>query len=64
MKRNAYIGKQKNIGFSFRALSDDDLEELHLATLEILEHQGIFIEDEEALDILDGGAPELTKNRK
>ena len=41
----------------FRILSDSQLEELHLATLQILERTGVAFECQEALDILaDAGA--------
>ena len=41
----------------FRILSDEQIEELHLATLQILEQAGIAFECQEAIDILgDAGA--------
>ena len=33
-----------------------EIDDIHLATLEVLEHTGVFVEDDEPLDILtDGG---------
>ncbi|MCK4580646.1 MAG: trimethylamine methyltransferase family protein, partial [Dehalococcoidia bacterium] len=41
----------------FRILSDSQLEELHLATLQIMERTGVAFQCQEALDILaDAGA--------
>ena len=36
----------------FRVLSEDQIYEIHLATLEILERTGVWVESEEALDLL------------
>ncbi len=55
MKRNPKIGKRSGIGLTFRVLSDDDLDNIHAATLEILWKTGIFVEDEKALEVFDGG---------
>ena len=55
MKRNPKIGKRSGTGLTFRVLSDDDLHEIHEATLEILWKTGIFVEDEKALEVFDGG---------
>ena len=42
-------------GLRLSVFTDDELEEIHLATLEILEKTGIYVEDDEALAIFDGG---------
>jgi trimethylamine--corrinoid protein Co-methyltransferase len=48
----------------FRLLSDDQLEALHLATLEILARTGVAIECQEALDILaEAGADVSDRDR-
>ncbi len=36
----------------FRLLSDKQIEELHMATLQILERAGVSFADKEAIDIL------------
>jgi trimethylamine--corrinoid protein Co-methyltransferase len=38
----------------FRVLTDDDLADIHLGTLEVLERTGVFVEDEEAREIFTG----------
>ena len=40
-------------GFSLNVFTDDELNEIHLATLEVLEKTGLFVEDEEALTFLE-----------
>ncbi len=57
MRRNILAGRKSHGGFSLNSLSDDECYEVHLATLEVLEKTGMFVEDEQALEILgDNGA--------
>lgn len=42
-------------GFGFNVFGDDELDKIHLATLEIMRTTGLYVGDDEALDILDGG---------
>ena len=49
---------------SLKIFTDDELYEIHLATLEVLQKTGLFIEDEEALDILDGGGAIVDPKKK
>lgn len=56
MKRNLHAGRNRNAGLSLNVFSDDEVQDIHLATLEVLERTGIWVELEEALDIFrDGG---------
>ena len=55
MKRNLHAGKKLSGGFSVNVFTEDELYEIHLATLEVLQKTGIFVEDQEALDVFDGG---------
>ena len=64
MKRNLHAGKRLSGGFSLNVFSEDELYEIHLATLEVMQKTGLFVDDEEALDIFDGaGALVDRKNR-
>ena len=54
MKRNAHAGRARREGVEFRVLTDDDLADIHLGTLEVLERTGVFVEDEEAREIFAG----------
>ena len=54
MRRNAHAGRARRDGCEFRVLTDDDLADIHLGTLEVLERTGVFVEDEEAREIFAG----------
>ena len=57
MKRNIHAGKVLNSGIGLPFFSDDELEEIHLATLEVLENTGVFVEAPDALALFeDAGA--------
>lgn len=64
MKRNQRAGGLQSGGLSLRVFTPDELEDIHLATLEVLERTGVFVEDAEALDILDGGGARVDKATK
>ena len=53
MKRNLHAGRQLGSGLSLNILTDDELQEIHYGTLEVLNETGIFVEDEAALDRFD-----------
>jgi trimethylamine--corrinoid protein Co-methyltransferase len=55
MKRSLKSGKRRNSGFSLNVMTDDEVREIHLATLEVLKDTGVFVESEEALAIFDDG---------
>ena len=55
MKRNLHAGKSRGGGFSLHTFTDDELYEIHLATLEVLDKTGVFVENEAAVEILVGG---------
>ena len=64
MKRNLHAGKRQSGGLGLKIFTDDELYEIHLATLEVLQETGLFIEDEEALEILDGGGAIVDPKKK
>ena len=47
-------------GPQFRLMSDDQLEDLHQATLQILERTGVTIECQEAIELLDGAGADVS----
>ncbi len=56
LKRNPFAGRSRTSGLSLNVFSDDEVQEIHLATLEVLERTGVWVELDEALDIFsDGG---------
>jgi len=40
MKRSLHAGKKQSEGFGLNLFSDDELSEIHLATLEVLQYTG------------------------
>jgi len=44
--------------------TDDELYEIHLATLEVMEKTGLLFDDEEALEVLDGGGAVIDKKNR
>ena len=64
MKRNLHAGRNLNAGLSLTILTDDELEEIHLGTLELLEKTGLFIEDDRALDFFEKGNARVDRDKK
>jgi len=55
MKSSLKNGKNRISEFSINALTDEGVHKIHLATLDILKNTGLFVENEEALEVLHGG---------
>jgi trimethylamine--corrinoid protein Co-methyltransferase len=56
VKRNLFAGRRRSGGIGLDVFTDDEVQDIHLATLEVLERTGVWVEIDEALDILsDGG---------
>jgi trimethylamine--corrinoid protein Co-methyltransferase len=55
MKRNLFAGRPRSGGLSVSVFTEAELDDIHLATLEVLERTGVFVEDDEPLDIFAGG---------
>lgn len=64
MRRNLHAGKKPSGGLGFTVFTEDELYEIHLATLEVLENTGLFFDDEEALAVLDGGGAVIDKKSR
>jgi trimethylamine--corrinoid protein Co-methyltransferase len=64
MGRGLQAGYKKLGGFGLNALSDDELEEIHLATLEVLQDTGVQVHCDEALDVFDGGGAIVDRKTK
>lgn len=61
MKRGFQAGLDERRGFSLNMFSKDELEEIHYATLEVLEQVGILVFCDEAMDILDGAGADVNR---
>lgn len=64
MFRKRKAGINRNSGFSLNVMTDDEAHEIHLATLEVLKETGVFVESEEALEVLDGGGCKVDPKTK
>ena len=64
MIRNPRAGARKSGGFRLEVFTDDELREIHLATLEVLSRTGFFVEDEEALQIFEDGGADVDRERR
>ena len=57
--QNFHPGKDRSQGLGLKSFTDDELYDIHLATLEVLEKTGLFVESDEALDLFDGFGAEV-----
>ena len=64
MKRGLHAGRQLGTGLSLNILTDDELDEIHYGTLEVLNETGIFVEDENALDRFEQGGATVNRDTK
>ncbi len=62
--RNFHPGKARSQGLGLNTLTDDELDDIHLATLEVLDKTGLFVETEEALELFDGAGAEVDRAGK
>jgi len=62
--RNFHPGKRRSQGLGLRSLTDDELDDIHLATLEVLQKTGLLIEGPEALDVFEGAGAEVDRKQK
>ena len=63
-KRNLQAGEVSGGGFGLAALSGRDFQLIHRATLEVLERTGVFVEDEEALDLFSDGGCAIDREKR
>jgi trimethylamine---corrinoid protein Co-methyltransferase len=56
--------RHRSHGLGLNAWTDDELGDIHRATLEVLEKTGLFIEAEEALAVFDGAGAEVDREKK
>jgi trimethylamine--corrinoid protein Co-methyltransferase len=53
MKRNDHAGRRRSGGLRLDVFTDDELQDIHLATLEVLERTGVFVGDDDALALFE-----------
>ena len=64
MKRRPKAGIKRNSGFGLNLMTDDELNEIHLATLEVLQNTGVFVENERALEVYHGAGCKVDAKNK
>ena len=64
MKRSLHAGKQRNGGLSLNILTEDELDQIHLGTLDLLETTGIYVEDETAQDRFENGGARVDRDSR
>ena len=64
MKRNPYAGQRRSGGLSLNVLTETELQDIHLATLEVLERTGVWVELDDALDVFADGGCRVDRDRR
>ena len=64
MRRNLHAGKRQSGGLSLNIFTREELDEIHFATLEVLEHTGLLIDDDEALEMFHGAGARVDKEKR
>lgn len=64
MKRNPHAGRRRSGGLSLSVFTEDELEDIHLATLEVLERTGVFVEDDEALGVFESAGCGIDRDQR
>ncbi len=64
MRRNLRAGAAQSGGLKLDVFTSDELEQVHLGTLEVLQHTGLFVEDDEALAIFASGGADVDGERR
>ena len=63
IKRNLYAELVTAGGFGFDVFTDDEIDKIHLATLEVMEKTGLYVGTEEAMDVLEGGGAKVDRTK-
>lgn len=63
MKRNRHAGTRRREGVGADVLTVGDCEDIHLATLEVLEHTGVYVEDDKARAMFAQGGCDTSDER-
>jgi len=64
LRRNLHAGKRQSGGLSLNIFTREELDEIHFATLEVLEHTGLLIDNDEALEIFHGAGARVDKKKR
>jgi trimethylamine--corrinoid protein Co-methyltransferase len=61
MRRNLMAGRESIVGTGLLLFSQSDLEQIHYATLEVMEESGIYVQGGEALDYFAGAGCQVNR---
>jgi trimethylamine--corrinoid protein Co-methyltransferase len=50
VKRNRHAGRRRSGGLGLDVFTPEELEDIHLSTLQVLEHTGVLVDDDTAMD--------------
>jgi trimethylamine--corrinoid protein Co-methyltransferase len=64
VKRSLYADLASAGGFGFDVFTDDEIDKIHLATLEVLEKTGLYVGTQEAMDVLEQGGARIDREKK
>ena len=64
MKRNKFAGKLASGGASLSLFTDDELDQIHSATLEVLDKTGVFVENREARELFRSGGARVDEAKR
>ncbi len=64
MGRSIFAGKRRSLGLSLNIFTDEELNDIHLGTLEVLEKTGLFVENNEALDLFENAGAAVNRETK
>lgn len=60
--RGLHPGLERTAGIGLKMFSNDELEKIHLATLDVLWNVGVKVESQEAIQLFDGGGCTININ--
>jgi trimethylamine--corrinoid protein Co-methyltransferase len=64
MASKLFAGRNRNWGLSLNILTDEELNDIHLSTLEILEKTGLMVDHAEALDLFEAAGADVNRKTK
>jgi len=64
MKRNLHAGGTRSGGLGLSIFTEAELQDIHLATLEVLAQTGVFVEDAEALNVFEAAGCGVDRERR
>ena len=64
VKRNLYSEIAASGGFGFNVFNDEEINKIHLATLEVMEKTGLYVGTPEAMDVLESGGAKVDREKK